>query len=193
MTTRTHRRTGAGTRTGTGTATRSSVRMAVRGVATRLVAIGAVAVAAPGVVLGQDTPTERARVLAVADSALLAITQGNMAMLTDLMLPEAMLMPTVTRDGSVRYSVRSRAEQRASTGYAGVVERGWGGEVRISGPVAMVWLPYDLYRGGEWSHCGVDVFTLVKHEGVWRIATLVWSSEQPPVCAAHPAGPPRLP
>lgn len=147
-------------------------------------------VAFPGTLAGQPASDERAQVLAIADSALLAITQGDMAMLTDLMLPEAVLFPTVTRDGAVRYSLRTRAEQRASTGYAGVVERGWDGEVRINGPVAMVWLPYDLYRSGEWSHCGVDVFTLIKHNGAWRIASLVWSSEQPPVCAKHPKGPP---
>ena len=39
-------------------------------------------------------------------------------------------------------------------------------------------------------HCGVDVFTLLKSEGGWRIATLVWSVEQPPACQRHPAGPP---
>jgi hypothetical protein len=154
--------------------------------------LGAVALLAlpSATLVAQDTAHERARVLAVADSALLAITQGNMAMLTDLMLPEAVLFPTVTRNDTVRYALRTRAEQRASTGYAGVVERGWDGEVRINGPVAMVWLPYDLYRSGVWSHCGVDVFTLIKRNGAWRIASLVWSSEQPPVCAKHPDGPP---
>jgi hypothetical protein len=55
----------------------------------------------------------------------------------------------------------------------------------------MVWLPYDLYLDGKWSHCGVDVFTLVRQEGAWRIATMAWSAEQPPVCEPHPDGPPK--
>ncbi|MDZ4862334.1 MAG: hypothetical protein SGJ01_02725 [Gemmatimonadota bacterium] len=41
-----------------------------------------------------------------------------------------------------------------------------------------------------WSHCGVDVFTLMKSEGRWRVAALVYTVEQPPVCRKHPAGPP---
>jgi hypothetical protein len=60
----------------------------------------------------------------------------------------------------------------------------------VSGPVAMVWLPYDFYSDGKWSHCGVDLFTFLKADGRWRIATLVWSVEQPPACAPHPDGPP---
>ena len=28
-------------------------------------------------------------------------------------------------------------------------------------PLAVVWTPYDFWVGGEWSHCGMDIFTLV--------------------------------
>ena len=54
----------------------------------------------------------------------------------------------------------------------------------------MVWLPYDLYVDGEWSHCGVDTFTLVHTEAGWRIASMAWSVGQPPACQPHPDGPP---
>jgi hypothetical protein len=84
------------------------------------------------------------------------------------------------------------AERTAALGVAmgGVVtERGFRPEVRINGPLAMVWYPYDLYRDGRWSHCGVDVFTLIRNEGRWRIATMSWSAEQPPACEPHPDGP----
>jgi hypothetical protein len=137
--------------------------------------------------LGQD---ERSRALAIADSALGAITRGDWVGLTDLMLEEAVAFPSGTRNGEFRYSVRSRAEQRASK-MTGVVERGYSPEVRVQGPIAMVWYPYDLYINGKWSHCGIDVFTLLKKDGNWRIATLVWSAEQPPVCEKHPDGPPK--
>lgn len=139
---------------------------------------------------GQDT-AEQTAAAAVADSALAAITRGDMTALTDLMLPEAVLFPTSTRDGVTRYRVRTRAEQRTSTSRATVTERGFRPEVRVNGPLAMVWYPYDLYIDGKWSHCGVDVFTLIRHEGRWRIATMAWSAEQPPVCEKHPDGPPK--
>jgi hypothetical protein len=136
---------------------------------------------------------ERAAVIAVADSALAAISRGDMRAFTDLMLPEAILLSTGTRDGVTRYRVRSRDEQRASTPPGRVTERGFRPEVRVNGPVAMVWYPYDLYLDGKWSHCGVDVFTLVRTDGKWRIALMGWSAEQPPACEKHPDGPPKPP
>ena len=62
---------------------------------------------------------------------------------------------------------------------------------RVNGPVATVWYPYDLYVDGQWSHCGVDVFTLIRTDGQWRIATMSWSAVQPPACEKHPDGPPK--
>src|SRR5262245_33701927 len=63
---------------------------------------------------GQDGIEQKA-VIAVADSALAAISRGDMTALTDLMLPEAVMFPTFTRDGVARYQLRTRAEQRAAT------------------------------------------------------------------------------
>jgi hypothetical protein len=158
--------------------------------AARVCAIGLALLIVPPPAMSQDK-AEHAAVLAVADSALEAITRGDMTGLTDLMLPEGVLFPTSTRDGVTRYRVRTRAEQRTSTSRSQVTERGFRPEVRVNGPVAMVWYPYDLYLDGKWSHCGVDVFTLIRNEDRWRIATMTWSAEQPPVCEKHPAGPPK--
>jgi len=134
---------------------------------------------------------EDAAVLAVADAALAAITQGDMTALTDVMVAEAIMVPTGVRDGVPRYRVRTRAEQRASTPPGQITERGFRPEVRVNGTIGMVWYPYDLYINGKWSHCGVDVFTLVRTDAGWRIAAMAWSAEQPPACEKHPDGPPK--
>lgn len=152
-------------------------------------AIGALVALASSAAAAQ-APDPRAAAIAVADSALAAITRGDATGLTDLMVPEAVLFPTSTRDGVTTYRVRTRQEQRTAS-LSGVVERGFKPEAMVNGGVAMVWFPYDLYRNGAWSHCGADVFTLVKTEGKWRIASMAWSAEQPPVCEKHPAGPPK--
>lgn len=132
---------------------------------------------------------ERTTVIAVADSALAAITRGDVVALTDLMVPEAQMFPTSTRNGVTGYRMRTREAQRTSP-MIGIVERGFSAQAMVNGGVAMVWMPYDLYVNGAWSHCGVDVFTMVKANGAWRIASLAWSAEQPPVCQKHPSGPP---
>ena len=136
-----------------------------------------------------QSPDARAAVIAVADSALAAITRGDPVALTDLMVPEAVMFPTSTRDGVTTYRVRTREGQRNAP-LNGIVERGFKPQALVSGGVAMVWLPYDLYVNGAWSHCGADVFTLAKSENKWRIVSMAWSAEQPPVCEKHPAGPP---
>lgn len=135
--------------------------------------------------------TEQAMALAVADSALATISRGDMVAFTDLMLEEAVLFPSRTRDGELRYVIRTRAQQREAKSPGVVTERGYRPEVRVQGPIAVVWYPYDLYIDGKWSHCGVDVFTLMKQASRWRIVTMAWSAEQPPVCEPHPDGPPR--
>lgn len=147
--------------------------------------------ALPAATRAQSAEDERA-VIAIADSALAAITRGDAVAFTDLMIPEAMLYPTATRGGVTAYRVRTREAQRTAA-IRGVVERGFSPSARVSGGVAMVWFPYDLYVDGNWSHCGADVFTLVKSGGTWRIAAMAWSAEQPPVCERHPAGPPARP
>ncbi len=138
----------------------------------------------------QEELDEHARVQAIAEAALEAISNEDMIAFTDLMVDDAITVSIGERDGEVHYSVRSRAESRARNPQADILERGFDPEISISGPVAMVWLPYDLYVDGEWSHCGVDTFTLVRTEAGWRIASMAWSVEQPPACQPHPDGPP---
>ena len=70
-------------------------------------------------------------------------------------------------------------------------ERGFAATARVQDRVAQVWMPYDLYVGEKWSHCGVDTFTLMTSEGRRRVAALIYTIEQPPACRMHPAGPPK--
>lgn len=128
--------------------------------------------------------------IALADSALALITRGDFVGVTDLMLPEARTFSSRERDGAWQYRSQTREEQRAATVRGRITERGFGPTALVSGPLAVVWMPYDLYVNGAWSHCGVDAFTLYKVAGAWRIATMAWSVEQPPACARHPNGPP---
>jgi ketosteroid isomerase-like protein len=138
----------------------------------------------------QARPDERAAVLAVAESALGAVSRSDFVAFTDLMLDSAVTFSAGERNGQFRLQFSTRAQQRATPTGGKYAERGFRPEVHLSGPLAMVWLPYDFYRDGKWSQCGVDAFTLLKADGRWRIATLVWSVEQPPACQRHPSGPP---
>ena len=144
----------------------------------------------PASLHAQSAPDERAAVLAVTDSALARISRVDLVGFTDLMLDSAVIFTAAERAGGVMVGFRRRAADRAAVVTGTFTERGFRPEVLVSGPMAMVWLPYDFYRNGAWSHCGVDVFTLVKAAGEWRIATLAYTVQQPPACERHPDGPP---
>ncbi|MDX1493917.1 MAG: hypothetical protein R3253_07665 [Longimicrobiales bacterium] len=135
----------------------------------------------------QVTATARSP-LAVAEAALEAISREDEEALADLMIPGSTLVAIPTGGGVPR--VTTREEVRAVPMTGDFVERGFDGEVRFDGAVATVRLPYDFYRDGRWSHCGVDVFTLASTGEEWLIASLVYTVEQPPLCEPHPDGPP---
>jgi len=129
-------------------------------------------------------------VLALADQALARISAEDTVGLTDLMLDDATMYSSAFRDGEYHVRRRDAEEERNTPIEVALDERGFDPVVHVSGPIAMVWYPYDIYVDGEWSHCGVDIFNLVRTNDGWRIAALVWSVEQPPACRKHPAGPP---
>ena len=52
----------------------------------------------------------------------------------------------------------------------GFRERYWDATVLTDGNIASVWAPYDFFRNGKFSHCGVDLFYLVKESKEWKIA-----------------------
>lgn len=132
----------------------------------------------------------QALVLQVADRALSAINAGDSVALTDLMIEEGMFYSSEVSDGE--YTVRSRtwSAARERTSGAKITERGFDPQVMISGEVAMIWYPYDLYVDDQWSHCGVDIFTLLATNFGWKISSFSWSVEQPPACRMHPDGVP---
>ncbi len=45
--------------------------------------------------------------------------------------------------------------------------------IKIDGPLAIVWTPYNFYFNGIFSHCGVNSFQLVKLNGDWKIQYLI--------------------
>jgi hypothetical protein len=150
-------------------------------------------------VLGSSTRPARAQavdaeskaVIAVADSLLAALSSGDRATLGRLTLDSSVVGGAGVRDGVERFSLRTWGLYTASASSASFTERGFDATARVQDSVAVVWMPYDLYRGDTWSHCGVDTFTLMKSEGHWRVAALIYTIEQPPACRKHPAGPPK--
>lgn len=45
--------------------------------------------------------------------------------------------------------------------------------IKIDGPLAVVWTPYKFYYKGQFSHCGVNSFQLVRLNGQWKIQYII--------------------
>ena len=45
--------------------------------------------------------------------------------------------------------------------------------VLIDGNLASVWTPYEFYYKGQFSHCGVNSFQLVKSNNEWKIQYII--------------------
>ena len=138
----------------------------------------------------QSSDADSKAVIAVADSVLAALSTGDHAALSRLTIDSAVVGGVGLRDGVERLTLRTWGLYISRTGASTFTERGFGATARVQDRVAQVWMPYDLYIGDKWSHCGVDTFTLMKNEGRWRVAALIYTIEQPPACRKHPAGPP---
>ena len=45
--------------------------------------------------------------------------------------------------------------------------------IKIDGPLAIVWAPYNFYYNGQFSHCGMDSFQLVRFGNEWKIQYII--------------------
>jgi len=45
--------------------------------------------------------------------------------------------------------------------------------VHVDANLANIWVDYWFFAGDRFSHCGVDAFLLAKHDGRWRIYSVV--------------------
>jgi hypothetical protein len=118
--------------------------------------------------------------MSARDSAgMAAILEPEGVLFAVSMGPEARLPKSVTHRDFLS-SLRK--------GKGALLERYWTPSVHVDGAVATVWAPYDFHVDGTFSHCGNDVFTLVRHPDGWKIAGVVYSKRQE-ACPESPLGP----
>lgn len=118
-------------------------------------------------------------VLQVAQAFMDAIGQGDTTAFRSLFLPGAMIYIVREKDGQSVTASRSPFTEtfRPSTVIREEM-KDTGVEVQVHRNLAQVWAPYNLWVNGTFSHCGIDVFTLIKTSRGWRIATVSYSIEK---------------
>ncbi len=91
---------------------------------------------------------------------------------------DSAVLQTIARNREGKTIIRTE-EVNAFADFVGKQKQGAADEriqfetIKIDGPLAIVWTPYKFYYNGQFSHCGVNSFQLVRFEGQWKIQYLI--------------------
>lgn len=124
-----------------------------------------------------QSQTAEDSVKAVINTMFTAMKQSDTAMLRSC-FADSMVLQTITRNKEGKLIVVNEAPQQfiktISTIKSGDADERISFEtVKVDGPLAIAWTPYNFYYKGQFSHCGVNSFQLVKFNGVWKIQYLI--------------------
>lgn len=89
---------------------------------------------------------------------------------------QAKLQVSVLKEESVEAFIRAVGAPRKEVWD----ERIFDVEVRIDGALAMVWTKYEFYIDTTFSHCGVNLFQLIKQSDDWKIFSVTDTRRKSP-------------
>ncbi len=133
---------------------------------------------------------ERTAVLEAIQKFFTSIETRDRGLLESILVPGSLNISVRELDnGDASFNVRSYEEVIATLTRPGrpALERSWNETVLIQGFIAIVWTPYDFHIDGEFSHCGVDSFQLIKQDNQWLISNSSWTLETKN-CPTSPLG-----
>ncbi len=130
--------------------------------------------------------------LAVVDRFMTAISSNDFATLAALRLEGSVNVVERPDQASGGTLVSRRPFDPTSAKPGSYRERYWDPVVHVRGSLAVVWTPYEFWVDGKTSHCGIDVFEMVKEKGAWRIGHMMWTVEPDACPALRPTDPGRI-
>lgn len=116
-------------------------------------------------------------VKAVINKMFTGMKQSDTALLRSC-FADSMVLQTISRNKEGRLVVLNEQPQNfvntISTIKPGDADERISFEtVKVDGPLAIAWTPYHFYYKGQFSHCGVNSFQLVRFNGEWKIQYLI--------------------
>ncbi|TWF32832.1 hypothetical protein FHW36_11386 [Chitinophaga polysaccharea] len=118
-----------------------------------------------------QSPTDTIK--AAVNKLFTAMQQADSNAIKDCFAPGAMLQSIVTdKTGNTVLRNSTPADFATIVGKLtphSADERIVFGSIQSDVTMATVWTPYRFYFNGQFSHCGVNSFQLVKLDGTWKI------------------------
>lgn len=124
---------------------------------------------------------DRRSVLAVVDQLFGALASKDRDALLAAVVPEGRATAAFTsRTGERRVVSESwpAFADRLAQATDRLAERLIDPHVHVEGDIAMIWSRYEFERNGQFSHCGIDHFDLVRQDGRWRVLNLTWTQQR---------------
>lgn len=160
-------------------------------IAAAALALGPITGAAAARTPAGHQPGEEAAILEAFDRFLVAINTQDLEARAALQTPDGMSYIAVpTPEGGTRIVSRTNAywvDPAHRIDVESINDRYWAPTVLIRGDMASVFAPYDLWIDGARVQCGADFAQMVKSEGRWLIANIMFTIERENCDALLPA------
>jgi len=92
---------------------------------------------------------------------------------------EAQIWRRYSDENPVRVDMRfSKDDLPKMHAYSNFKEVALDFEITEHNGIAIAWVPYEFWIEGEFSHCGIDVFTLFETDGNWKIMSAAYTIEK---------------
>lgn len=126
-----------------------------------------------------QTASEKKDVLQVVGQFFDALEKQDSLAWNNIFLKDARNYYVFVQNDTVRTSMQDPSKFKFRPGEI-IKERmrERGVVVQIQGKIATVWAPYDLWVNNSYSHCGIDMFNLLKTTTGWKIASLAFTIEK---------------
>lgn len=118
---------------------------------------------------------EEKNVMAVIAQLFDGMRAGDSSQVRAVFMPNTQMQTVMTNNGLTE--IRTQGVDRFIMAVGTPHEQVWDERlyetgIKIDGDLAVVWTDYRFYLGGNFSHCGVNVFQLIKSAKGWKIFQL---------------------
>ncbi len=133
----------------------------------------------------QNTEAEKKDILSKVNLFFKALEIKDTFLYKTLVYPNAQIWAIRPQQDTLKTAMRSFSDdfKRLAAMEPVIEEKSMSSEIKIHNNIAVAWVPYTLSLSGKFSHCGVDVFTLLRTAEGWKIVSTVYSVE-PDGCAS---------
>ncbi len=129
---------------------------------------------------GQDSHmSNEQRITSVIDQFFASLETRDTALMLKTTMREAQIWRRGSEEDPVRIDMRyCRDDVSRLSEMPDVKEIGLDYQITERNGMAVAWVPYEFWIEDEFSHCGIDIFTLFEVEGSWKIMSAAYSVER---------------